>query len=394
MKLGTRIALLCLALGLGPIASAAPTQVPSKAETTPAQKGAGGGDGVAAEASVAPETEPVLPETAADSEDSPGEKPGLGGNFIFDNTVGNGTFISNPYANNPAWTTNLYLRPDYSFKLFGQNLKIQAWENFTYYTMLDKNAPDNRQVDWSDLRLTISDSKIYEEPHTHIKIGGMIRGVAPLSYQSRFDSMVTSLWAGVTVSKSLFGIDLMGGVLGAKNFFRFTTAQFPCSAGGQEPVAVAPGDTPTGGFLNSFSNGICRQGDTAAANGTAITDNVSWDLVPWLSAQYNFNEKWNLSLTVYYFDQFGYPMPVGQNTSQTTDSNGNQVAQAGGRTDSLWTIASLQYNITDHWALAAGLWDVSLPLTPDNRGMNPVFYDYLGPNQNDTTIYFDLIANY
>lgn len=391
MKSGTWLALLGLAAGFAPTAlAAAPSTPPDPAKTVAASKG--GGDGVAPEASAA--TEPVVPETAADAEEAPKPKPGLGGNFIFDNSLGNGTFVSNPYANNPAWSTNLYLRPDYSFKLLGQNLKIQAWENLTYYTILDKNALDNRQVDWSDLRLTVSDANIYEEPHTHIKIGAMIRGTVPLSYQSRFDGMVTALWAGVTVSKSLFGIDLMGGVLGAKNFFRYTTAQFPCTAGGQEPVAVAPGDTPTGGFLNALTNGDCAAGGSGAANSTAITDNVSWNLVPWFSAQYNFSEKWNLSLTVYYFDQFFFPVPVDQNSSGIGDANGHQVAQVNGRTDSLWTIASLQYNLTDHWALATGLWDVSLPMTPDNRGLNPVFYDFLGPNQNDTTIYFDLIANY
>ncbi|MHB1845545.1 MAG: hypothetical protein ACYCWW_12010 [Deltaproteobacteria bacterium] len=375
MKLGVALALLSVFL---PAAALAVTK-----EAGPA---AGGGDGVAQA------SDPVLPDTAAEAEISPPEKPGLGGNFIFDNSLGNGVFAQNPYVNNPAWSTNLYLRPDYSFKVFGHSLKLQAWENFYYYTVLDKNANDPRQVDWSDLRLTLSDGKIYEEPHTHIKIGGMIRAVAPLSYASRFDSMVTSIWAGVTVSKSLFGVDLTGGVLGAKNFFRYTTVQFPCSASTAEPVSVAPGEAPIGSSLNTITNGNCRSGDQSSANSTPA-DNVSWDLVPWFSAQYNFNDKWNFSATVYYFDQFAYAMPIDGSSPPITDSNGNAVAQAQGRSDSLWTIASLQYNLSDHYALGAGLWDTAAPKYNSNQGFRPWFFDP-ALNANYTTIYFDVIATY
>ncbi len=359
------------------------TPAPAVAPSDPAR--AGGGD-------VAQSSEPELPDTAAEAEVAPPEKPGVGGNFIFDNSLGNGAFAANPYVNNPAWSTNLYLRPDYSIKVAGHTLKLQAWENLYYYSVLDKNAQDPRQVDWSDLRLTLSDAKIWEEPHTHIKIGGMIRGVAPLSYMSRFDSEITSIWAGVTVSKSFYGLDLMGGVLAAKNFFRYTTVQFPCSAVQGEPVTVLPGEGPTGSTLNVLNNGNCRSGDQATANSTPA-DNVSWDLVPWFSAQYNFNDKWNLSATVYYFDQFAYPMPVDANSPQITDSNGNFVAQANGRMDSLWTIASLQYNLTDHYALGVGLWDTAAPKWNSNQGFRPWFFDP-ALAMNYTTVYFDVIATF
>ncbi len=350
----------------------------------------GGGDGVVA-------AEVAVPDSAADTEKPSATKPGFGGWFDLDNSLGGGAFAGNAYNNNPALSTNLYLKPSYTFKAFGQTLAVTAWENLYYADILDKNAYDTRQIDWSDLRLTLSDQNIYEIPKTGIKIGGMIRGVVPISYSSRYTSLVTAIWAGVSFSKSFYGLDLSAGVLGAKEFHRFTTAQFPCT-GAQEPISASAGEAPTGGFLDAFTNGICQPGEQGApaASGTptAMVDNVSWDLVPYFEAQYNFTSKWNLGVTIYYFDQFAYAVPVDQYSPQVVDSNGQPVAQANGRQDSLWTIASLGYNIDDHWQLGLGLWDTALPKTPDNRAFIPWFVDPYGLATNDWTMYFDVIATY
>jgi hypothetical protein len=311
--------------------------------------------------------------------------------------VGSGAFVANSYVNNPALSTNLYLKPAYKFQAWGQSLALTLWENLYYADILDKNALDQRQFDWSDLRITLSDEKIYEEPHTHLKLGGMIRGVAPLSYASRYNSLITTLWAGVVVSRSFYGLDLKAGLLAAKEFHRYSTAQIPCSDVTSEPVAVAPGEAPSGGFLNALANGNCQPGGVLVGNGTTPTnfvDNISWDVVPYFDAQYSFNDKWNLGVTVYYFDQFAYSMPVDQYSTPVIDSSGNPVAQSQGRSDSLWTIASVGYTIDEHWSLGAGVWDTSLPKTTDNRSFLPWFIDPYGLATNDWTAYFDVVATF
>ncbi|HUB10051.1 MAG TPA: hypothetical protein VMB50_23810 [Myxococcales bacterium] len=376
MAVGAMAVLLSLSLS-------GPAEAPAGATTTPPDK-----------ASVSPADAPVLPDAAADAELPPAQKPGFGGWFDFDNSLGGGALVANPYVNNPAWSTNLYLKPGYAFRAWNQTLKVSGWENIYYADILDKNAFDQRQIDWSDLRLTLSDDSIYEEPHTHIKIGGMIRGVVPLSYASRFDSMITAIWAGVIVSRSFYGVDLKAGVLAAKEFHRYTTAQFPCSDSSVEPVAVTPGEAPSGGFLNAFTNGICSPGNGAASTSTvtptALVDNVSWDLVPYFDVQWNMTDRWSLGATVYYFDQFAYPIPVDSLSSQVVDSNGNQVAQSQGRADSFWMIASLGYNLTDKWQISVGLWDTSLPKTNDNRSLVPWFLDPYQLATNDWTAFFDV----
>ncbi len=376
-------ALIALLLGLSPSAPPAATSAP-----TPTR---GGGDGVTAQVTV--------PDTAADVEKKPAaQKPGLGGWFDFDNSLGGGAFAGNAYNNNPAFSTNLYLKPSYTFKAWGHTLALTAWQNVYYADVLDKNAFDTRQIDWSDLRLTLSDNDIWEIPKTGIKITGMVRGVAPISYQSRFDSMVTALWWGVGLSRSIWGVDIKAGVLAAKEFHRFTTAQFPCSAAGSEPISATAGEAPTGGFLDAFTNGVCQPGAQGAAadssTPTAMIDNVSWDFVPYVDIEYNLNSHWNFGVTAYYFDQFAYAMPLDQFSAPIVDSNGNRVAQANGRQDSFWMIANLGYNIDDHWGLSLGLWDTALPKTPDNRAFLPWFIDPWGAATNDWSTYFDVVYTY
>jgi hypothetical protein len=382
MKLGILAALLAAGLGVPALAAGskpAPAQPPA----------AGGGDGTSDAL--------VVPDTAADAEITPAQKPGFTGWFDLDNSLGSGAFVANSYVNNPALSTNLFLKPAYKFPAWGQTFALTLWENIYYADILDKGALDQRQIDWSDLRITLSDDKIYEEPHTHLRFGGMIRAVAPISYASRYNSLITTIWAGIAVSRSFYGLDLKAGLLAAKEFHRYTTAQIPCADITSEPVAVAPGEAPSGGFLNALANGNCQPGSTLVGNGTTppnFIDNISWDVVPYFDAQYNINDKWTVGLTVYYFDQFAYAMPVDQYSTPAIDSSGNPVAQSQGRSDSLWTIASASYSITEHWQLGAGIWDTSLPKTTDNRSFLPWFIDPYGLATNDWTVYFDVIATF
>ena len=147
---------------------------PAQAPVTPAPAQAGSGDGAAAPESVI--DEPVVPPTADDNQKPPTEKPGFGGTFILDNDVPSGTFIgNNAYTFNPAISTNLYLRPQYTFKAWGETLRAQVWQNFYFADVLDKNAVVTRQFDWSDTRLSLYDDKIWMEPHSRIEIGGYVK---------------------------------------------------------------------------------------------------------------------------------------------------------------------------------------------------------------------------
>jgi hypothetical protein len=332
----------------------------------------------------------VVPDSAADAEKSPGPKPGLGGSLTLDNSVQGSAFYTNPYVNNPAWTTNLYIKPDYTFNIGDQKLKFQLWETLSFTSWEDKETSTTQRFNWSDLRLTFSDAKIYEEPNTHIKLNGFIRGTIPLSQASQFATLYTQLSTGVGLKKSMYGFDFALGVQIAKNFNKYTSVQYSCGASVQEPVGIDGSGAP----IIGFENGICRPGDT-----TSMVEgvNVSWSWGPNGTVAYHFTDKLSLSLSLYYFSAYKYPIGSSTYTSQIVDSNGNLAAQSNGHEDGFWGITDLSYAFTDHWSLDVGIWNgaggaYGAPPETQSGGIprNPFLDTY---NLNDFAMFLDITAS-
>jgi hypothetical protein len=332
----------------------------------------------------------VVPDSAGDAEKSPAPKPGLGGTFTLDNSVEGSAFYTNAYINNPAWTTNLLLRPDYSFKIGDQHLKFQLWETLSFVMWQDKETTNTQRFNWSDLRLTFSNAKIYEEPNTHIKLNGFIRGSIPLSQASQFATLYTQLSAGLGLKKSMYGFDFGLGVQIAKNFNKYTSVQYSCADSVNEPIGIDGSGNP----ILGFQNGICRAGDT-----TSMIEgvNTSWSWAPSGTVAYHFTDKLSLSLSLYYLSAYKYPVGTSTFSSQAIDSNGNLAAQTNGHSDGFWGITDLNYALTDHWSFDLGIWNgaggaYGAPPETQSGGVprNPFFDTY---NLSDWSMFFDITAS-
>jgi hypothetical protein len=394
-------AAVVLAVGSAKPTAAAPTTPPtSSAAATPAEAGSGDDEATPQAAARVTLDEELAPSTADDDQRPPSEKPGFGGSFILDNEVPSGTFITNnPYTFNPAVSTNLFLRPHYVFKAGTQSLKLQLWQNFYIADVLDKNAVVTNQFTWNDTKLSLFDDKIWTEPHTHIVLNGYVRGSIPISYQSQYETKITTLTAGVGIAKNLYRFNLVAGISFSKNFDRYTSAQIPCSASAITPLAIVPGEDPdisSLDVLSGFENGICGNGNTTTPPSFM---NVSWAMVPKVGATYNFTDRLSFSLTLYYFDQFFYPITGNPAyDSQIRDSNGNLVVTNSGRIDGIWGITDLTYTLTQHWSVSLGLWNGGTgsagvpPLTERGGIVRIPFLDTYALNNNDWDIYFDITA--
>ncbi len=362
-------------------AIAAPT-APSPAEA------AGSGDGEAT--TQAQTTTTVVPDTAASDEKSPNPKPGFGGTFTYDNSVLGSAFYTNPYVNDPAWSMNLYLKPEYSFKVADQGLKFQVWEILSYQVIMDKTSTTTQRVYWSDMRLSILDGKIYEEPNTHIKLNGFLRGSIPLSEASQFATLYTQISTGIGIKKSMYGFDFGLGVQLAKNFNKYSSVQYSCAQSSNGPVGFDSAGNP----ILGFTNGICRPGDTTS---TVEGVNISWSWATSGTVAYHFTDKLSLSLTLWYFSGYNYPVPFDGNSSQIVDSNGNFAAQANGHVDGFWGITDLGYAITDHWSVDVGIWNGSAGsygAPPESQvGHVPVNPFLDNSNLYDWSMFLDITAS-
>jgi hypothetical protein len=331
----------------------------------------------------------VVPDSAADAEKSPGAKPGLGGSFTLDNSVQGSAFYSNAYVNNPAWTTNLLLKPDYSFKVGDHKPKFQLWETLSFATWQDKTTPTTERFTWSDLRLTFSDSKLYEEPNTHIKLGGFLRGSIPLSQASQFATLYTQISTGISIKKSMYGFDFALGAGINKNFNKYTSVQYSCAQSVNQPVGIDSSGAP----ILGYENGICRPGDTTSMIQGV---NVSWGWNANGSIAYHFTDKLSLSATLYYLVGYKYPIDASTYSSQIVDSNGNLAAQSQGHEDGFWGITDLSYALTDHWSFDLGIWNgaggaYGAPPETQSGGIprNPFLDTY---NLANFSVFFDITA--
>jgi hypothetical protein len=331
-------------------------------------------------------SEVELPEVAASVEEPPRDKPSFSAKITLDNALGSGVLESNAYSQNPSYTVNLFFNPSYDFSIGGHKLKAAAWEGLFLYPRLDNNAGVSRRVDWSDLRLTLSDSKLYEEPHTHIKLGASLRGTIPVSYTSRFASLITALTFGVNLSKSFYRLDLTAGFAVQKNFFRYTSIQVPCT----DPVPI---QLPSGGTVLGFPDGICRTGDPSAPVTSATALNANFTLIPSVSGTYHFTDKLSLGVSLTYLDSFLYQVPVDGFSSGAVDSNGNQIAQSQGRVDAIYAITSLDYSIDQHWGLSLGVLNNTAPRSPNAQGYNFPIADVTSLATNSFVFFFDVNAS-
>jgi len=387
-----------VAAALGATAPASPAK-PAVSPSDQATTASGSGDGATAPEATPTEpeanlSEPLLPLTTDDNQKPPLPKPGFGGTFILDNSVPSGTFIfNNAYTFNPAVTTNLYLRPSYTFTIGNQSLRAEVWQTFSFADVLDQNSTITRRFTWADTRVSLYDGKFYEEPHTKLQFGAYARGSIPISYQSQFATLITSLSAGVSVKKNLYRFNLQLGLGAAKNFDKQTSAGFPCSASQVSPLALVPGEAPdvsSTDVLLGFQNGDCRSGDVSQA--TIV--NTDWALIPNGSVAYNFTDKLSVALAFYYIRSFQYPVPIDQYSSPTLSSNGQPVVSGQQSGDSLWGITSVNYTIDEHWGLSAGIWNVGLPQTLYGHEFRFPFFDTLAFNSNDWNLFVDVSASF
>jgi hypothetical protein len=293
--------------------------------------------------------------------------------------IGSGSFYTSGY-HDPYASLALYLRPSYAlgtrYKL-ALRARIYAEEEFT-----TPDTANGRRFYPYDPWVWLAADNVHTFERSKIRIGGLVRFVVPLSYESRYQHMITAIGVGPNVNREFeFGqvndekrkwtLRLTYAFIAYKYF---QTSDFRGSGPNDTTGCLAP---PSGAAPGASSG----QGPSSSASdrcgGPA---NANFSLSNGFIASLTHG-KWSLGMTLLVQNVFNHSIPPDMFTSI------NEVST--GRSDSTWGIISLSYELRPHFGLSGGI--SSLQPALDSRYQYPrfPFFDFSGgANLNNYTQLF------
>ena len=294
--------------------------------------------------------------------------------------VGSGSFYTSGYRD-PYVSIALFARPTYDL---GTRFKLSL--NARIYVETELTSPDNpegRHFYPYDPWLYLSAQNLHTFERAKIRIGGVLRSIFPLSYESRYQHLVFGLGVGLNANR----VFQLGHAVEktkkwtltlslASLFYKyFHTSDFR---------GTGPSDTSG-----------CRAPDSAALGGAtasggepsvSASDRCGGPANPDFSFQNGgvvAVARGNLSLTttLLVVNTFSYAIPLDQYTSVN--------AVARGRSDLTWGIIALGYQIRPRIGISAGVSSQQPALNARYTSLRFPFFDLSGgANANNYTQLF------
>jgi hypothetical protein len=289
--------------------------------------------------------------------------------------VGSGTFYASGY-HNPYVSGAVFVRPTYDlgtrFKLTA-NARIYMEQEFT-----QSDLPNGRGFSPYDIWLWLSAKELHKFEASKVRLGGVVRIVLPLSYESRYEHMVTAVAAGLSVTRTFeFGQDPT-----PERRWNLTTAVgsiFTKYIYSSDLRGNSPGDSTgcrpfVGAGLASIS-GAGPSGSESDRCGGPVNTNFALTTSGTVSLS---KGKWSLAAILLVANSFRYQIPVDAFSGLNTNDMG--------RSDTTWGIVSLGYSFTDHLGASLGISSFQPALDSQYRSLRFPFFDLSGgANANNYT---------
>jgi hypothetical protein len=291
-----------------------------------------------------------------------------------DTYVGSGSFYTSGYRD-PYVANSFYLRPTYQLGTrYNLTLNARVYVE-KEYTMAD--TPNGRSWNPLDSWLFLTAKNLYTMPRAKVKFSGTVRAVVPVSFESRYAHLVTSLGAsGVATRAWEFGQpDAQG-----KRWQLIATL----GSGFTKAIRTSP---LRGSFPGDTSG--CRVAGPAlysGAGGAADSDRCGGPLsTSWAISSSGTivlsRGRYSLSTTLIVINEFKYSIDP-QSTNEIV-MNSNVVPT--GRSDITWGLIALGYDLTDHFSLSLGIASMQPALDSRYQSLRFPFFDFSGPNANNFT---------
>jgi hypothetical protein len=292
--------------------------------------------------------------------------------------VGSGTFYATGY-NNPYVSTAVFVRPTYDlgtrFKL-SLNARVYVEEELT-----KSDLPNGRSFNPYDIWLWLSAKELHKFEASKIRLGGVVRLVLPVSYESRYAHMVTGVAAGINLTRAFeFGRDLsperrftlvtaLGGVFTKYVYTSDLRGSGPGDSKGCRPYAPAGLATGSSGGPSGSESDRC---------GGSVNTNFALTTSGTVSLS---RGKWSLAAILLVANSFRYRV--------SEDLAARLPSSDVGQADSTWGILSLSYSFTERIGVSAGMSSFQPALSADYRSLRFPFFDLSGgANVNNYTQVF------
>jgi hypothetical protein len=294
-----------------------------------------------------------------------------GSEFTYETAIGSGTFVRNPYGDNPYVANNFYFQPRFNFT---KNLVLSVrWAFTVEYTQPDATGGNGtqsiRRFDPFDTWFTFYANNLFKRPlinnKTTLTLGAYGRLIAPTSYASQFRGEIFDLSAGGNVKWNLFKRVTLT--------YDFRVTKYLQRGGAYTVSADA---APKLGIQ-------CRDGEEiCAANNSGQNPNVG--IVNTFGVNVDITKKLSAGVNLLVIKTWDYPKPI--------DGFSAANAIATGGSDSTWGFISVEYAILKHLSVAAGLWSYQPFFNKDNKSGRFPFFDFSSPNNNYSNFFIDLTA--
>jgi hypothetical protein len=292
--------------------------------------------------------------------------------------VGTGSFYVSGYRD-PYASVAVFARPTYDL---GTRFKLSL--NARIYAELEMTAPDNsegRHLYPYDPWLWLAAQNLHTFERAKLRLGGLLRSILPLSYESRYQHLLFGVGAGFNLSRPFelghaadkshqWTLSLTYSFIGYKFFH---SSNFP---------GTGPNDT-----------GGCRAAGGGAPAGASVSGGepaaAPFDHCSAVNPDFTFQNafiaalargKLSLTTTLIIINVFDYTIPADGYTSA--------LASVSGRNDMTWGIVAVGYQLRPRIGLSAGI--SSLQPALDARQQSPrfPFFDFSGANADNYTQFF------
>ncbi|MEO5767975.1 MAG: hypothetical protein ABIS92_06455 [Polyangia bacterium] len=288
--------------------------------------------------------------------------------------VGSGTFYASGYHDSYV-STAVYARPTFDL---GTRFQLSLNGRLYVEEELTKSAaPNGRGFNPYDIWLWLSAKELHRFQTSKIRLGGTLRLVIPISYESRYAHMVTGLAGGLSLTRTF----PIGNDPTPERNWNLTLALasiFTKYVYSSELRGSHPGDTS--GCRPFQGNGVGTAGSVSPS--ASESDRCGGPV----NTNYSFTSsgtvvlgkgKWSLAVILLVANAFHYR--VDPNIEAMLDSS------AIGRSDSTWGIVSLGYSFTDHFGASLGLSSFQPALDGRYQHLRFPFFDSSGTNANNYT---------